>query len=113
MTLHCASRIGFLSSIYQKRHKIAHTLGLISEVPIAMCNSDYDFNPGLVVLEDADSDSTLPPITFQTQEILLFFHQSTDFLTNPNRFISLVDNHSKVIDHAYKTPALSIFHPPS
>lgn len=63
MMLHCASRVGFLSYLYQQRHEIALALGLIAEVPIAMCSSDYDFNDDLSVhVSDNDEAArhTLP-----------------------------------------------------
>jgi hypothetical protein len=113
MTLHCASRLGVLSYLYEKRHSVAFTIGLISEVPIAMCNNDYDFNEGLVIQEDTERDSTLPPIAFHTQEIHLFCNDFTDLSADANRFALQIDNSSVVIDHTYNTPALSIFHPPS
>lgn len=72
MMLHCASRMGFLSYLYQQRHEIAYALGLISEVPIAMCSSDYDFSDGLVLQashDDETSQRTLP----MALEIKLFF----------------------------------------
>ena len=78
-----------------------------------MCNSDYDFGQGLVIQEDTDSDSALPPLAYQTQEIQLFCNDFIDISSDPNRSLSLIDNQSIVIDHAYNTPALSIFHPPS
>jgi hypothetical protein len=63
MMLHCASRVGFLSYLQQQRHEIAFALGLITEVPIAMCSSDYDFSDGLSIhVSDHDDAArqTLP-----------------------------------------------------
>ncbi len=71
MILHCASRVGFLSYLYQNRNEIAYTLGLADEMPIAMCNSDYDFDKGLTI-QAVDHDETSQrtfPIAF---EIKLF-----------------------------------------
>ncbi len=72
MILHCASRVGLLSYLYQNRDEIAFALGLTDEVPIAMCNSDYDFDMGLTI-QSADHDETSQrtfPVAF---EIKLFF----------------------------------------
>jgi hypothetical protein len=113
MTLHCASRLGFLSSLYQQRHKIAFTLGLISEVPIAMCNSDHNLEQNFIIQNDTETESTVPPIAFQAQEIQLFCNDFMDTSSDPTRALSLIDNQSFIIDRAYSTPALSIFHPPS
>ena len=58
MMLHCASRMGFLSYVYQQRQQIAYALGIIAEIPIATCSSDYDFNSGLTILSSHDDDAT-------------------------------------------------------
>lgn len=71
MMLHCASRVGFLSYLYQQRHEIAFTLGLIAEVPIAMCSSDYDFNDDLSV-HVSDSDDAAHQALPMAFEINLF-----------------------------------------
>lgn len=41
MTLHCASRLGVVSYLYENRLEIAYQIGLIAEIPIAMCAGDY------------------------------------------------------------------------
>lgn len=72
MILHCASRVGLLSYLYQNRNEIAFVLGLTDEIPIAMCNSSYDFDKGLTI-QSADHDETSQrtfPVAF---EIKLFF----------------------------------------
>ena len=71
MMLHCASRVGFLSYLYQQRHQIAFTLGLIAEVPIAMCSSDYDFNDDLSV-HVSDNDNAAHQSLPMAFEINLF-----------------------------------------
>ena len=70
MTLHCFSRIGFLSYLYQQRHEIAFAVGLIKEVPIAMCSSEYDPDSGLVIHQDGEHHSL--PSTLRANEITLF-----------------------------------------
>jgi hypothetical protein len=113
MALHCASRLGFLSLIYSQRHHIAFSLGLIVEVPIAMCNSEYDFNEELVIQEDENFDASLPQMLSRAQEIHLFFTNSINSMGESRPGVYLVANDSFVIVHNYKTPTLPIFHPPS
>jgi hypothetical protein len=72
MILHCASRVGFLSYLYQNRNEIAYTLGLTDELPIAMCNSDYDFDKGLTI-QSVDHDETSQRTFPTASEIKLFF----------------------------------------
>jgi hypothetical protein len=111
MMLHCSSRIGFLSYLYQQRHEIAYTIGLIAEVPIALCSSDYDFDPALKIQAQDESDQTLPSV-FQAREIQLFFSkQSID--VEPELSIICENQIPGVIEKTYFPPALSIFHPPS
>lgn len=71
MMLHCASRVGFLSYLYQQRHEIAFALGLIAEVPIAMCSSDYDFSDDLSV-HVSDNDEAARQTLPMAFEINLF-----------------------------------------
>jgi len=113
MTLHCASRLGVLSYLYEKRHSVAFKIGLIAEVPIAMCNREYDFGKGLVIHDNDSGDSTIPPAIFHAQEIQLFITSipqlelKTDWLAiNSSR--QLFPDSSR-----YSSPSLSIFHPPS
>lgn len=111
MALHSASRLGVLSYLYQQRHEIGYTLGLIEEVPIAMCNSDYDFGAGLHFESHDNTDSSLPPVAFTAHEIHLFYSQPEAPL-NTERIITAVEKQSAVINRAFTSPPLSIFHPP-
>ncbi|MFM7859349.1 MAG: hypothetical protein ACKO96_47355 [Flammeovirgaceae bacterium] len=111
MALHCGCRLGFLDLIYQKRHVIAYTIGIIEEVPIAMCNSDYDFNKGLKI-DTKEEKSTSPASSLQAHEINLFF---------ASPFINLPENSMRTLGKIF--PAMSdpltnqylpsIFHPPA
>lgn len=79
MILHCGCRLGFLDQLYQQRHQIAHAIGVIEEIPMTMCNSDYDFEKDLKVKSD-DSHSSLP-LLHLVKKINLFsispYHYST------------------------------------
>ncbi len=112
MVLHSASRLGVLSYLYQHRHDIAYTLGLIEEVPIASCTDDYHLSQGFEVVVAEQSDSTLPPATWFAQEIQLFFHGKAEIqFSNPS--IVLAGSYSvRPPESKYNSPIVSIFHPP-
>ncbi|SKC41666.1 hypothetical protein [Ohtaekwangia koreensis] len=112
MTLHCGSRLGILSYIYQQRHDIAYTIGLISEIPIALCSSDYDFNEGLPVVHQDTSDQSIPPFFSNAHEILLFVQQH-DFALNIERNAIADTSNIYVKNRKYTAPLPAIFHPPS
>jgi hypothetical protein len=112
MMLHCACRIGFLSYLYQQRHQIALSLGMIDEVPIAVCSHKYDANQGLhIEMADDSSNATLPAV-FHAQEIQLFFNGFLDIDFSSREGIAQSGINSMVVEKFYASPALSIFHPP-
>ncbi|MEO5979816.1 MAG: hypothetical protein ABIS36_08890 [Chryseolinea sp.] len=113
MMLHSASRTGLLSHIYDQRQKIAYRIGIIPEIPIAICNDDYDFGKGLLIDTSNNEDSAnLPPSLSRAPEIILFFQSASvqinihcvDFISSPNTLIST---------KKYTAPGFSIFHPPA
>lgn len=111
MTLHCASRLGLLDKLHEHRHYIAYSIGLIEEVPIAMCNNDYDFSKGLKI-ETQNEDSSMPSGISQAQEINLFF--STALLKLPNNnFISVASSFPRVEVKFNNQYSDSVFHPPA
>jgi hypothetical protein len=109
MILHCASRLGVLSHLYENRFDILLFSGVIKEKPIPVCSSDYDFRKGLKI-ETADAKHHSAGI-IQAQEIDLF-------LVIPSRakefFINSSSDKWKAIDArtCYRAPVFSIFHPP-
>lgn len=113
MTLHCASRLGVMSYLYQQRHSIAYSLGIIAEIPVAMCTGDYDFGKGLVIEEHHPSESTVPPAFFQTQEINLYLSPFSFFETSPHWLTVGNDKAMMTEDNNYPSPPVSIFHPPA
>ncbi|HEY9049830.1 MAG TPA: hypothetical protein VIN08_28220 [Ohtaekwangia sp.] len=111
MMLHCASRLGVLSFLYENRHSIGYSIGLIAEIPIAMCSSDYDFSKGLKI-EHRDSDQGMPRSFMHAREINLFFISSFNLPEPPSDFHSqkwLVSN----IQEYHSIPVPSVFHPPA
>lgn len=113
MFLHCASRIGVLSVIYKERHRIALSLGLIDEVPIALCNSDHDFDRGLIFQETSDAEHSVPPLLSQAPEIQLFCTSVLNPQINVDRFILSASNPFIPTEGKYTAPHTSVFHPPS
>ncbi|MFM7428901.1 MAG: hypothetical protein ACKO1F_03275 [Flammeovirgaceae bacterium] len=111
MALHCGCRLGFLDLIYQKRHVIAYTIGLIEEVPIAMCNSDCDFDKGLKI-DTKEEKSTTPASSLQAHEINLFFAPS--FITLPENSMRTLEKFRPAMSDPLTNQYLpSIFHPPA
>ena len=112
MVLHCAGRLGLLSHLYENRHRIAYTIGLITEVPIAMCSSDYDFDAGLTILENDSAEQPHQQHLFvQAQEIILFMPPAA---TQPS--VSEIPIAMKAVTpysgQPYHTANADIFHPP-
>jgi hypothetical protein len=110
MTFHCSSRLGLLSHLYQLRHSIAYSVGLIAEIPIAVYSSDYDFGTGLQV-DVPDSEKGMPGLA-QAYEINLFFISALS-LSDPHRASLLLELHIMGPGTYGLTPDHSIFHPPS
>lgn len=111
MTLHCAARLGTLSFLYEQRHHIGYTVGLIAEIPIAMCTSDYDFD-GSLKIETSDSAEDAPAHFIQAQEIGLFLITA---LTTPDAQTPISEDkrtHFYCVSE-YSSPPSPFFHPPS
>lgn len=110
LTLHCAERLGLLSYLYEQRHKIAFSVGLIEEIPISLCNSDYDFEKGLKIHAPV-TDHSLPPI-FAAREITLFWTDVNNGAVNHAlALISTVANCPYTVSD-YSDPEIPIFQPP-
>ncbi|MBT1684990.1 hypothetical protein [Dawidia soli] len=111
MMLHCASRVGFLSYLYQQRQEIAFALGLIAEVPIAMCSSDYDFTDDLAV-HVSDNDEAARHTLPMAFEINLF----CTAVAMPD-FAAKEAGNTPGISHDWCSPLAgclrAIFHPPA
>ncbi|MDH4089701.1 MAG: hypothetical protein OEV74_12685 [Cyclobacteriaceae bacterium] len=111
MALHSGYRMGILDQLYQKRHEIAFSIGIIAEIPIAMCNSEFDFSDGLTI-ETEDEPESVPQSVLQTREINLFFISAfqlpcpPEIQLNPERVMEASDL------YRYSLGA-SIFHPPA
>ncbi|MBT1704420.1 hypothetical protein [Chryseosolibacter indicus] len=114
MVLHCASRLGVLSYLYNKRHNIAYSIGLITQVPISMCNGDYFSKQApLTIADAADHDKQMPPAHFPTANEIILFVESSN-----KPFSSRVNEHplkhnTISLEVAYAPPILTIFHPPA
>jgi hypothetical protein len=111
MVLHCASRLGILSQVYQKRHSIAYTVGLIAEIPIALCGSDYDPSDKLYV-QSEDAGEALPANFTQAQEINLFIVNG-ELSVMPGWLLIATDDPCRYHGSLYPSPSFRIFHPPS
>ena len=102
--------MGILSYVFEKRHAIAYSIGIIAEIPIALCNADYDFS-GDLKIQDADEDQSMPYFA-SAQEINLFFISAFELEQAPSH-LELSKAETFCSDLDYHSPTNSIFHPPS
>jgi hypothetical protein len=110
MILHCAGRLGLLDSLYQQRHRIAYNLGLIAEIPIAICSGDYDFDDKLK-FQSGDTDETEIPISDQLRDITLFLvNDDLNLNCEPYILSTAINVLHKV--NPYLSPTRAIFQPP-
>lgn len=112
MMLHCASRLGLLSYLYQERHAIAHAVGLIQEIPIALCSSDYDFNQGLSI--QVHDDSETQPVTFGHAHEITLFAPDNDFDNTrySHHYLAGTLNQPPYLATISPSPHFKIFQPP-
>jgi len=112
MVLHCAGRLGVLSHLYQHRHALAHSLGLIKELPIAMCSSDYHASLQLVFANADDANDSAVPVYFSpASEIHLFTppqHENLHFISQNLKGTSF----GFKPERHYQSPAAELFKPP-
>lgn len=112
MMLHCASRLGILSYLYQERHSIAHAMGFIKEIPIALCSSDYDFNKGLSI-QDSDNSQSFPVTIAHAQEIILFAPDTRPANTNHSHYyLAETIRPPFYLATVLASPHVKIFQPP-
>jgi hypothetical protein len=111
MALHCAYRIGAVELVYQNRHDIARTFGLIHEVPIAVCSSQYDFGRSIKIESNSGHHTPALP-SVEVRHIDLFI-AARNSLTKPS-FVALRELTVPAPDDLYHlTLVAAIFHPPS
>lgn len=112
MILHCSARLGLVSYIYENRHVIAFQLGLIDEIPIALCGSSYEFDQGLHIQVPHESDKSLPVSLPQAREINLFI-ESIIVPSSAELSLLSINRLPVVIEKEYTSPDYSVFHPPA
>jgi hypothetical protein len=112
MILHCAGRLGLLDSLYQQRHRIAYNLGLIAEIPIAICIGDYDYDfDDKLKFQSGDADETEIPISYQLRDITLFLvNDDLNLNCEPYILSTAINVLHKV--NPYLSPTRAIFQPP-
>ena len=110
LVLHGAARLGLLDIVYQQRHAIAYQLGLISELPIAVCSGNYDFDAGLAIQQD-DQDESGRPVSFQVREMTLFITYEEISLLSHN-CAELSAQRCGYVTMLYDCPNRAIFQPP-
>jgi hypothetical protein len=110
MLLHCSGRLGLLDQLYGSRFVIAYSIGLIDEVPITVCNGEYDTRSAFTIETSDHSHSSLPS-KFQVREINLFTVKVLSHID----FIPLsLSTPGQAFDDLYALILTKpIFHPPS
>jgi hypothetical protein len=110
MALHCAGRLGLLDFIYAKRSVIAYAVGITAEKAIASCGLGHYQQESLALADDNDHEGF--PISSQTLEINLFFHES--FFANFEALpIYITDQFFVGDENTLDRNGKSLFHPPS
>jgi len=109
--LHCAGRTGFLSYLYKQRHEIAYTLGLISEVPIAVCSAGYFVHDNGQAIQTAADSTNVPAVLTNAAEIVLFFI-TPEFSSIPDLPLLSENPPAHHIAGFYGSPDLDFFQPP-
>ncbi len=112
MMLHCAARMNFLSYLYEQRQEIALGLGLIDEIPIAICHHDYEFDKGLKIVTQDTDKSRLPSTLSHAREIILFFQFSL-INVDPRPEVAVANHLTLLHQKKYNSPGFPIFHPPA
>jgi hypothetical protein len=111
MMLHCACRLGVVDRVYKKRNEIAFSMGLIAEIPISICSSDYKTTHSFKQ-QSSDDEDALPALVFKTEFINLFFVPAYKHPDKNNITVNLDAFFTSVDLYKFKLPH-SIFHPPS
>jgi len=108
---HFAAKLGIVSYLYQHRNSIAHSVGLIREIPIAICDQHYDFRTEIQFADTEEKHSVPPPIALN-KEVSLFLTPTVVTIV-PNRV--LLSSPFGVVQIGIPRAELSrsIFHPPS
>ncbi len=108
---HCAGRLGLLSYLYQERHTIALTIGLIVEKPIATCSHEYNFNEEITIQDDGSENA--PAHIPSAQEINLYFTNTNSEIIAQQDFplieVQLYRPYSEMV---YISLLSEIFQPP-
>ncbi len=112
MILHCASRLGVISYLYNNRHDIAYRIGLRAEMPIAMCSGEYISIRASLVIMDANTTDKQMPVQFTHAKEIILFVQAL-YKSSPEKFNESECSHNTMLfEVAYTPPLLTIFHPP-
>jgi hypothetical protein len=111
MILHCSSRLGVLSYLYENRHDIAYRVGLVAEIPIAICESNYNFSKGLIVQHN-NVDDEAPASLTTAHEINLFFQFNASDLLSKCKFVNSATAPAPYMQRIYHSPFIKKFQPP-
>jgi len=110
--MHCASRLGFMTWMYQNREEIAYSLGFIHERPITMCGRVYDLDRAVKIEAVQHDTDNMPAPALPVSDINLFidFSDITQKVHNRSFLAEVFNNLYQ--PHACSSPAYPIFQPP-
>lgn len=110
MTLHCASRLGVLSYLHENRYTIGYSLGMISEIPIALCNNEIDVHKSFYIGQH-DLQDKIPAGFPRALEITLFEELLQPLSFKQHTIITNAANTAYTVPD-YRSPSLEFFQPP-
>jgi hypothetical protein len=97
--------------LYIKRNHIAFSLGLLTEVPIAVCSGEYEFDRGLIMISQQNDSTSQMPLA-QAEEINLFV--SPVCVVSLTNTFTTFDQVVPVENKAPRDPhSISVFQPPA
>lgn len=112
MTLHLACKFGVVSYLYEIRHEIAYSIGLIAEVPIATCDGNYFLVHAPLIIEDAETAEKQMASTISTTTEIILYSQSIGVSFTSARAELKIIHYTCSIEARYTPPTLAIFRPP-
>jgi hypothetical protein len=111
MTLHCATKLGVIDHLYRNRHHIGIALGMLSEMPVAMCGSQYN-HPTKIIVSPVDKDCENHPLSLKINEINLYCTENSIQVGYTAFFECELSFSSSVNLYQYFSHR-PIFHPPT
>lgn len=104
-------KLGLLDFLYEHRYLIAYEIGLIDEIPIAVCSDNYETSAALH-LHDIVVDQPICHFLFNTIEVKWIMTVDSQVI-NPLRKVFYSFSKTRYQVFIYPKPTLLVFHPPA